>query len=525
MPHEHDKDEISAFAGEYEGLTVDRSQYLERARDCAEVTMPYLIPRSGQENDIFKTPWQSLGARGVKNLSSKLLLALFPPNNPFFRFRIDEFKFKELGGTPELKLELEDGLADVERAIMTEVETASIRIGLFNALKLLIVGGNALIFLPKKGNMRVFQMDRYVVERDPAGNVIKIMTKENLAFEALETRIQNILENSADYDPTKDIEIFTRIIRKDNKWEVMQEVAGIIIEELSGTFAIDKSPYLPLRITKLDGEHWGPSIVEESLGDLMSLERLAQAGLQAAEAASRGVFFVNPLSNVSVKELTEAKNWGYVVGNAEDVQALEIGKSNDFRQVEQAVARLENALSFQFLLNSSVQRQAERVTAEEIRFMAQELEDALGGVYSVLSQELQLPLVRMLMERMSNEGRLPEFPKDIIKPSIVTGVEALGRSSDQSKLTQALALLGQFLPPELLATRLEIGALIDTVFINHGIDSEGLIKSEEQIQAEQQQQQQMAMMQQAMPNMINQGGDIMKGAVQENIAAQQEEQQ
>lgn len=46
------------------------------------------------------------------------------------------------------------------------------------------------------------------------------------------------------------------------------------------------------------------------------------------------------------------------------------------------------------LLNSAVQRNGERVTAEEIRYVAGELEDTLGGVYSLLSQELQLSLIR-----------------------------------------------------------------------------------------------------------------------------------
>ena len=45
-------------------------------------------------------------------------------------------------------------------------------------------------------------------------------------------------------------------------------------------------------------------------------------------------------------------------------------------------------------------RSAERVTAEEVRYMAQELETALGGVYSILSQEFQYPFVNLLLGRM-----------------------------------------------------------------------------------------------------------------------------
>ena len=42
---------------------------------------------------------------------------------------------------------------------------------------------------------------------------------------------------------------------------------------------------------------------------------------------------------------------------------------------------------------------------EEIRYMASQLETALGGVYSLLSQEFQLPLVQLLMKRMSKAKR------------------------------------------------------------------------------------------------------------------------
>ena len=38
-----------------------------------------------------------------------------------------------------------------------------------------------------------------------------------------------------------------------------------------------------------------------------------------------------------------------------------------------------------------VQRQAERVTATEVSLVANELQDALGGVYGILTTEFQLP--------------------------------------------------------------------------------------------------------------------------------------
>ncbi|MDP1159362.1 portal protein, partial [Klebsiella variicola] len=77
--------------------------------------------------------------------------------------------------------------------------------------------------------------------------------------------------------------------------------------------------------------------------------------------------------------------------------------------------------------------------------MAGELEDALGGVYSILSQEFQLPLVNRIIARMTKKKKLPALPKGVANPTIVTGLEALGRGHDMNKyqmFLQALAPLG-----------------------------------------------------------------------------------
>ena len=37
------------------------------------------------------------------NLASKLMLALFPPQAPFFRLSVDDLVFKQIQGDPKLK--------------------------------------------------------------------------------------------------------------------------------------------------------------------------------------------------------------------------------------------------------------------------------------------------------------------------------------------------------------------------------------------------------------------------------------
>ena len=89
-------------------------------------------------------------------------------------------------------------------------------------------------------------------------------------------------------------------------------------------------------------------------------------------------------------------------------------KFNDFRVAYQAMQGIEERLSQQFMLQSSVQRNGERVTAEEIRYLAGELEDTLSGIYSILSQEFQLPYVNRKIDVLTKAKKLPKLPDNVL---------------------------------------------------------------------------------------------------------------
>ena len=56
----------------YNKLSTNREQFLNVAYDCAELTIPTLLMRNETTPySQFKTPWQSVGAKGVVTLASK----------------------------------------------------------------------------------------------------------------------------------------------------------------------------------------------------------------------------------------------------------------------------------------------------------------------------------------------------------------------------------------------------------------------------------------------------------------------
>ena len=490
------------LASMYQACFGERESYLQRARDCAKLTIPTLIKDSGDSHStIYETPFQSIGARGVNHLSSKLLLTLLPPNSPFFRLTVDDFDIEQLVG-PEQRGPVEEGLAKVERSAMQEVETLALRVPMFEALKHLIVTGNCLLYMPDEGGMRVFHLDRYVVKRDPMGNLLYVITKENLNAKTLTKEAREAIglpppEEAGRETPEKPYELYTYVCDKGSYWHIHQEIGRVPIPDSYGKYPKDKNPFIPLRFSRVDGESYGRGLVEEYMGDLRSLEALTQAIVEGSAAASKVLFLVRPNGTTRINTLAKSPNGAIVQGDVNDVSTLQLQKSQDFRIALDTITQVRDRLSFAFLLNSSVQRNAERVTAEEVRFMAQELESALGGVYSVLSQEFQLPLVNLLLQRLVKSKKMPKFPKDTVKPQIVTGIEALGRGQDLNKLSQFLQYLGP-LGPEAIMQNLNLDDYIDRLGASLGIDTGGLIKTPEQkqMEAQQAQEQQQQMMEQ-----------------------------
>ena len=478
---------VGEVAKRYSQLEGERDTFLERGREAARLTIPTLLPDEGHSSSsIYSTPYQGIGARGVNNLASKLLLALLPPNSPFFRLTIDDFDLQQIAG--DNRGQVEEGLARIERAAMQEIEGKAIRVPVFEALKLLIVTGNALVYMPKKGGMKVYRPDRYVAKRDAMGNVLEIITKETVSPMMLPEEVQAMLPQSE--TPVKSLNLYTKLMKTNRGFDVFQEVADIEVPNSRGTYKDDTNPFIPLRFIRIDGEDYGRGYVEEYIGDLRSLESLTRAIVQGSAASSKVLFLVRPNGTTKSSDLSKAPNGAFLNGDANDVSTLQVQKAADFRVALETMRMINDRMAAAFLLNSSVQRAAERVTAEEVRFMAQELETALGGVYSILSQEFQLPLINLLLNSLQQQGKMPKMPKDSVKPTVVTGIEALGRGQDLNKLATFLQYL-QPLGAEVIASEMNINDYIDRLGASLGIDTSGLIKSQEQKMQEQMAQQQM----------------------------------
>ena len=214
-------------------------------------------------------------------------------------------------------------MAEIERAVQAEVETSAVRVGVFEALKQLIVAGNVLLYVPDKGGIRVFNLDRFVCKRDPMGNVQSIIVKESIdpdvLPETVRARVEAENENQPHPHGQKEVDVYTGIYRDKGKWIAKQEVADIEIEEARGEYPLDKNPWIPLRYTRIENDDYGRSFIEEYIGDLQSLEGLTQAIVEGSAAAAKVLFLVSPNGTTRPRTLAESPNGAIVQGNAQDV--------------------------------------------------------------------------------------------------------------------------------------------------------------------------------------------------------------
>ena len=515
-------------AQRYDDLAQDRDYYLSRGRACARLTIPYLIPTSSEPvpdtKETFPVPWNGIGARGVLNLASRMLLGLLPPTQQFFRFSLDEAELARQGVSPEDKSSFETVLSQIERQVLREIEASNDRVVFHEALLHLIVGGNCLLHIAPEG-LRCFHLNRFVCQRDPMGNPLEVVICEQLAIETLPEKIQEMVRAKDDDDdvtsgliddvvnpvPRRDngdtVRIYTYIQWERNgqgkkgtvKWH--QEVNNKVIPGSEFSRPEEVSPWLPLTMIRADGQQYGISYVETAaLADLQTVEALCQAIAEGSLASSKILFLVKPSGVTKAANLANSPNGAFVTGDPNDVMALQVQKSTDLQVAMQGKTQIEARLSQAFMLADV--RDSERTTAEEVRLTALQIENSLGSIYSVLQTTFQVPYVARKLDILQREKKVPPLPNDLVKPVMTVGLAAVGRGNDLEQLVRFTTTLGQTMGPEGLATYVKPTELIKRLAYSMGIDTLGLIKSEEELAQEQQAAQQAAQQQMLMQSKL-----------------------
>ena len=124
-------------------------------------------------------------------------------------------------------------------------------------------------------------------------------------------------------------------------------------------------------------------------------------------------------------------------------------------------------------------------------------------------------------------GKMPKLPDKIVKPKIVTGIQGLGRGNDRNKLIEFISTISQALGPDVMRQFVNLDEAIKRLATSIGIDTNNLVKTPEEIQAEMEQMQQQQLIQSLGPaalgsKLLDPKNNAQAQQLQEQSDAQQE---
>ena len=496
--------------GRYIRLEAEREPHLTCALENAWNTIPSRLRPEGWEQE-HDQPWQSAGAEGVSHLAAKFNITLFPPQGAFFRLEPDALALRQAEEEaqalaqfdPRAAQAMPEGLvsvanataAMVERAVMRLFDVLGARARMHEALVQLIIAGNALMYIGDMGT-KVYQMDRYVINRDGEGAVTEIIVKEMVDKETLPKAFldEADMPKQGQEPPMNDVEIYTWVKYDYEAGTVYwwQEYKDQRLPNSSSVAPMEGCPWIPMRFSSQYGEDWGEGMVRMLLGDLNLLDGMRESTGQGYTLSSRFLYLTRPGNSFSREQLKDAENGDVLVGDPDSVGVLQGGKSQDLAGASAYEANLEQRLQRNFGMPISVQRKGERVSAAEFSLLASQLEAVTVGFYSLFSYEVQTKIVERLLHILVRKGRLnvenmtlPSGEK-MYGVNPITGLAALGRNDDYRRLMEFVQSLQSVFGPENIGKYINLSELSQRLATASGLNSDNLVYSKEEIEAREQ---------------------------------------
>ena len=481
----------------YDDLCRDREGVVEKARELAKISIPYLFPPEGyRPGDTLPPPNQSINARCIVNLSSRIMYTALPPSKPILKYNIIEHKMKgELDADPQLYAETKLALAARERANRERLEATSIRSAYVQAASQLILAGNLLWKQLDINYPSVHRCDTYVVKRNATGQQLFNILKQVVNLNDLDAATRAFIENTREFhaDERAKAEFTDEVVvyaccklhqhsKNRRVWLYWEETeTGEMIPDTDVMCEFDAPPQYAAWMIPNFGHNWGTSYCQQYEGDMYIVENTEGALNDGAEAAALTWIFVKPGGVTSARVLKRAENLKVMNGDASDITVFRLDKNNDFAWVAQRSDAAARRLGAAFLMVSSIQRNAERVTAEEWRMMASELDQAMGGLYSELAQGMGRNIVmRFLALQHEEDPSLKPLPEGLVRVGVITGIDALGLSDEEANLENALGVIAKLVGPAAMAQILQATNIAKRVFAGNSVNPSGLVKEDDQ---------------------------------------------
>lgn len=444
-------------------------------------------------NAVLERDYQEAGPLLVNNLAAKLTSLLFPASRPFYGAEYSDEIRRRAEARGVNQSEFNSELAKLVLKSCKRLFKNASYAQLVQAARHLIVTGNALTFRDSDTQRTItYGLQSFSVRRDGRGVLLDTVLRERTYFEALPPDAQHALRLAypSRYrrkDDAPPVDLYTRIERVQAKagrvyFVVTQEAEDIPVGT-PGRYPEHLCPWQVLTWNLIAGENYGRGLVEDYAGGFAKLSDGSEAAALYGIEIMRVVHLVAPGTGTDIDELATSESGQYVQGVQGSVAAHEAGDAQKLAVMRAELQEVFSNLARAFMWTANT-RDAERVTAYEIRRDAMEADNVLGGVYSSLAETWQVPMAHILMHE-ERPAILQGILTDNIKLDIIAGVPALGRNIDLQNLIDAAQDASTIVPAfSQLSRKVDPQKLFDKVMELSSVDTEDFYKTEEELQVE-----------------------------------------
>ena len=473
----------------YQKLKGVRDQFKDRAVKYSKLTLPYILPddSSDTSSETLMQGYSSEGAVGVNNLSNKYINRMFP-HYSYFKLTVPDDVVEASSYT---KADVLRGAVAVEKKAMKHLQKINARTSLLEAIKHLIITGNYLMHKAEDEDQEIigYPLDRYVVQRDQRGRLLTCIATDTTYLRALPPDVQgtiiselNLRDEEVD---TKEVDLYTRIELVDGNYLITKSAESVDLGNYK-TVKKEKLRWEALVWHRYRRDPYGRGLVEDIYNAIYTHDVGTEIFLKAAAIAADIKIIADRASGIDVDAVNSSESGTWHYGDPNGVKPLQVNKTTDLQIMDTILAKTERLIGQVFMRMGSAIRNAERVTAEENRLMAIELDQMHGGVFSSLANSLQLKLALWTLEDVGTAVDGEE-----IEVSIITGIDALGRQAEAEQAVYLVQDLAQWQNvPQDVRDWVKFDQWVAFVAAGRNIDISAVIRSRTEYEQHIQQRQQ-----------------------------------
>lgn len=485
---------LPLYACEADGTTV-----------TPQLNLEVIMPEEGSTD---------LPNAAIENFTAKLQRTLFPDNRAFFAFDVPEQAKIDSGAD---KTQITKNLDSAVEAVLGMLRSKKLYTTLPAIFENCTVIGNGLVYmgLTKDEPMQFISPADFVWRRTASGCVKELIIREVIALEDItDKELRQVIENDMAIDlsryttednnlasPPRAVQKYTYVIFDDKgNQEISQyvskfKVGKTIKRSHKEPIFLPLAPDLPIKA------QYGVGKVKGAISSILQIRSAAKTWARHNSLIADMKIGVAPSAANAIKAMAKQRTSNHVVlQNPADMQLMSWGNVN-MQSVDMSYNVAKQDLARVFLMEGATTRNAERVTAEEIRRNAEELNAANSNLLTAYEEQLQLKLVQYCFYHLDIENEDGDKLKDVLADldiKILTGTEAIGRVSASDNLAvmlQEAALVGGL--PEHVLRHLKLNNILTMQSQGRGLPTQEIIKSERELQQEQEAQQQALAQQQA----------------------------